>query len=108
MHFTTEPSGKPALPFYKTLLCLGCVLILIVNGFSLFHNLSSLRAANEVQAKAARVTDKVQYLNVLVMDAESSLRGYFLSGYDVYLGPWRTASAEVDRQFLERLRLFGR
>ncbi|MES2151997.1 MAG: CHASE3 domain-containing protein [Pseudomonadota bacterium] len=101
MYFTTESAGKPTLPFYKTLLFLTCVLILIVNGISLFHNLDSLRGANELQSKTARVADKVQYLNVLVMDAESSLRGYFLSGSDVYLGPWRTASSEIDRQFTE-------
>jgi signal transduction histidine kinase len=101
MFFTTESTVKPSLPFYKTVLCLTCVLILIVNGVSLFRNLESLKGANDVQGKAARVSDKVQYLNVLVMDAESSLRGYFLSGSETYLGPMRTASGEVDARFRE-------
>ncbi|MDB5906652.1 MAG: histidine kinase [Massilia sp.] len=99
MYFTTDSAGKPGLPFYKTLLCLVCVLILIVNGFSLAHNLQSLKGANELQSQSARVSDKVQYLNVLVMDAEGSLRGYFLSGSQSYLGPMRTARAEIDSQF---------
>jgi CHASE3 domain sensor protein len=43
----------------------------------------------------------VQYLNVLVMDAESSMRGYFLSGSEIYLGPMRTARAEIEAQFSE-------
>ena len=99
MYFTTDPAAKPGLPFYKTLLCLVCVLILMVNGFSLAHNLQSLKGANELQSQSARVSDKVQYLNVLVMDAEGSLRGYFLSGSETYLGPLRTARAEIDTQF---------
>ncbi|NML60031.1 histidine kinase [Massilia sp. RP-1-19] len=101
MYFTTEPDGAPALPFYATVLGLMCVLILVVNGVSLFHNLSSLNGANAVQGKTAQVSDKLQKLNVLVMDAESSMRGYYLSGSDVYLGPMRTASAEIEPQFHE-------
>lgn len=101
MYFTTDPPVDAGLPFYKTVVALFCVLILIVNGVSLFHNLESLKSANFVQSQAARVSDKVQYVNVLVMDAESSLRGYFLSGSDVYLGPLRTASKEIDDQFME-------
>ena len=99
MYFTTDPPVKAGLPFYKTAVALFCVLILIANGASLFHNLGSLNSANLVQSQTAAVTDKVQYLNVLVMDAESSLRGYFLSGNEVYLGPFRTAASQVDDQF---------
>jgi signal transduction histidine kinase len=101
MYFTTDSAGKPGLPFYKTVLCLVCVLVLIVNGFSLAHNLQSLKGANELQSQSARVSDKVQYLNVLVTDAEGSLRGYFLSGSPSYLGPVRTARAEIDTQFTQ-------
>lgn len=95
MYFTTDTGAKPGLPFYKTLLCMLCVLILVVNGFSLARNLQALRGTNELQSQGARVSDKVQYLNVLVMDAEGSLRGYFLSGSESYLGPLRTARAEI-------------
>ncbi|MGZ8318722.1 MAG: CHASE3 domain-containing protein [Telluria sp.] len=101
MYFTTEPDGEPALPFYTTVLSLACVLILVINGASLFLNLASLNDANAVQGKTAGVSDKLQKLNVMVMDAESSLRGYYLSGSDVYLGPMRTATAEVEPQFRE-------
>jgi signal transduction histidine kinase len=99
MHFTTDSAAKPGLPFYKTVLCMVCVLILVVNGVSLARNLQSLKGANELQAESARVSDKVQYLNVLVTDAEGSLRGYFLSGSPSYLGPMRTARAEIGSQF---------
>ena len=101
MYFTTEPLEKPTLPFYKTVLCLVCVLILVVNAASMIHNLDTLKGANFTQAQTAKVSDKVQYLNVLVTDADSSLRGYFLSGSDAYLGPLRTAAREIDQQFRE-------
>jgi signal transduction histidine kinase len=99
MYFSTDSALKPGLPFYKTLLCLVCVLILVVNGISLARNLDSLKGANELQSQSARVNDKLQYLNVLVTDAEGSLRGYFLSGSESYLGPLRTARGETDAQF---------
>ncbi len=101
MALTTQSNDKPRMPAVTTIVCLVCVLILVVNGWSLFHNLSSLKGANAVQSRTARVSDKMQYLNVLVMDAESSLRGYFLSGSDVYLGPLRTATGEIDTEFRE-------
>lgn len=101
MYFTTEPEGAPALPFYATVLGIICVLILVVNGASLFHNLSALNGANALQGQTARVGDKLQKLNVLVMDAESSTRGYFLSGSEVYLGPIRSAAADIEPQFRE-------
>ncbi len=101
MYFTNDPPLKAGLPWYQSVVALICVLILVANGVSLFLNLGSLNGANALQGQTAKVTDQVQYLNVLVMDAESSLRGYFLSGSEVYLGPLRTASSEIDTQFAE-------
>ncbi|MBQ5950474.1 CHASE3 domain-containing protein [Massilia sp. ST3] len=99
---TTSPAraDKPVrtLPLNKTLLCLACVILLIVNGVFLVRNLDDLRAANTLQAQTARVSDELQYLNLLVTDAESGLRGYFLSGSDVYLGPLHAAPQQIDNQ----------
>ncbi|WP_296948848.1 CHASE3 domain-containing protein [uncultured Massilia sp.] len=83
---------------YQTLLCVVCVLILVLNGFSLVRNLDGLKAANSRQAQADRVSARLQYVNLLVTDADSGLRGYFLSGSDTYLGPLRTAQREVGGQ----------
>jgi signal transduction histidine kinase len=101
MYFSANAALKPvrSLPLYQTLLCAICVLILVLNGVSLVRNLDGLKAANAEQAQADRVTAKLQYLNLLVTDAESGLRGYFLSGSDTYLGPLRTAQRELDGQF---------
>lgn len=101
MHFTTAADERPrrSLPIYQTLLCLVCVLVLVVNGVSLLRNLEALKAANALQQQTARVTDELQALSLLVTDAETNLRGYFLSGSQVYLGPARAAEAQVDGQF---------
>ncbi|WP_426194122.1 CHASE3 domain-containing protein [Massilia sp. DWR3-1-1] len=101
MVFSIESPSKPPLPFYKTVLCVLCVLILIVNGFSLARNLESLNDAKVLQSQGARVVDRVQALNVLVTDAESNLRGYFLSGIDSYLRQVVRARGEADRQFAQ-------
>ena len=82
MYFTVDSAPHRRLPLYKTVLCVTCALLLIVNGFSLFHNLQALRGAQVLIGQTARVADRLQYLNVLVLDAESSMRGYFLSDHD--------------------------
>jgi len=100
MYFTTDPapSQARALPLYKTLLCFACVLILVVNGYFLLRNLDGLKAANTLQDRTAQVTDELQHLNLLVTDAESNLRGYFLSGSESYLGSVQAAPARIDQQ----------
>lgn len=105
MYFTVDPPVKAGLPRYKSAVFLVCVLILMLNGISLFRNLGALRESSQVQAQTAAVTEKLQNINLLVMDAEGSLRGYFLSRNEVYLGPLRTAASAMDAQFdeLEKL-----
>lgn len=98
MYFTVEPAPYHRLPLYKTILCVTCALLLVLNGFSLSHNLETLKSTNTLLAQSAKVADRLQYLNVLVLDAESSLRGYFISNADTYLGPSRTATAEIDNE----------
>src|SRR5476651_732848 len=107
MYFTVDKAQRHRLPLYKTVLCVTCALILIVNGISLFHNLQSLRGANFLQSQSSRVADRLQYLNVLVLDAESSMRAYFLSGNDAYLGPTRSAVPDSEKEFTELERLLA-
>ena len=107
MYFTVETAPHHRLPLYKTVLCVTCALLLIVNGFSLFYNLQALRGAQVLLGQSARVADRLQYLNVLVLDAESSMRGYFLSGSDAYLGPTRTALVDSEHEFKELQKLLA-
>jgi signal transduction histidine kinase len=107
MYFTVETAPHHRLPLYKTVLCVTCALLLIVNGFSLFHNLQALRGAQVLLGQTARVADRLQYLNVLVLDAESSTRSYFLSGRDAYLGPTKTVLADTETEFKELEKLLA-
>ncbi len=72
---------------------------MVGNAISLFQNLQSLKTTNNLIEQSWRVIDRLQYVNVLVMDAESSTRGYFMSADPVYLGPWKTAKAELGKEF---------
>ncbi|MFC5460887.1 CHASE3 domain-containing protein [Massilia niabensis] len=74
------------------------MLILLVNGMSVLRNLDGLKAANGLQDRTTRVTNELQHLNLLVTDAESNMRGYFLSGNPTYLGAVQGAPAQIDRQ----------
>ena len=86
------------LPLSNPLLCVACVVILVINAVFLIRNLDDLRSANALQAQTARVSDELQYLNLLVTDAESGLRGYFLSGSEINLGPLHAAPQQIDNQ----------
>ena len=103
MYFSTDrlPRRTRGLPLFKTVLCLICVLILIINGASLLRNLDGLKAANSLQDQTARVTDELQRLSLLVTDAESNMRGYFLSGNQSYLGAVQGAPAQIENQLRE-------
>ncbi|MBY0239067.1 MAG: CHASE3 domain-containing protein [Burkholderiaceae bacterium] len=107
MYFTVDRAPQLKLPIYKTILCITCALILIANGFSLYLNLQSLRGANTQLAQTSRVAERLQYLNVLVLGAESSMRGYFTSGKESYLGPTRTVAAETEAEFTELEKLLA-
>lgn len=101
MYFSIVGKGQSrrTLPLHKTMVCLACVVLLVVNGVFLIRNLDDLRAANALQARTAQVSDELQTLSLLLSDAESNLRGYFLSGDEVYLGALRDAPTEVHEQF---------
>lgn len=99
MYFSTNlPKRARSLPLYKTLLCFVCVMILLVNGISLLRNLDALKAANSLQEQTTKVSNELQHLSLLVTDAESNLRGYFLSGSSSYLGTVQGAPGRIDDQ----------
>jgi signal transduction histidine kinase len=98
MYFSAKAAPQHRLPLYKTVLCVTCALILIVNGLFLFHNLEALKSANAQVLQSSRVAERLQYLDVLVQDAESSMRGYFISGNEVYLGPTRSVIEKTEAE----------
>ena len=89
------------LPLYIPVLFVTCVVILLVNALSLNQNLQSLKQTNNMMLQTSRIIDHVQYVNVLITDAESSTRGYFISGNKLYLGPLKTVKEKMSKEFKE-------
>lgn len=45
------------------------------------------------------VKDHLKNINVVIMDAEDSLRGYYLSGDPTFMRPWKTAREKIGPEF---------
>jgi len=88
-----------SLPSYITVIFALCAAILFGNAFSLYDNLKTLRSTNASIEHAWDIKDNLKYITVLIMDAESSTRGYFLTGDKVYLGPVKTAKDRIESEF---------
>ncbi|MFZ6743472.1 CHASE3 domain-containing protein [Undibacterium sp. JH2W] len=100
-----KKNASASIPLYITFLFVICLFILIGNAYSAYQNLEKLKANNEWLEHNWRVKDKLKNINVLIMDSESSLRGYFMSGNEVYLRPWEIAKSKLNNDFKELERL---
>ncbi|HET7209087.1 MAG TPA: CHASE3 domain-containing protein, partial [Terriglobales bacterium] len=61
-----------------------------------YRNTRELIAANQRLAQAHKLIEDLTGLHLLLDDAESSCRGYALSGKDEYLKPYDAALVQVD------------
>ena len=94
----------------KRMLVASVVLAVVVaSAFAaLIFAVSTLRDANEREARSKDVTETTLQLSKLVIDLENGLRGYTLTGNLRVLQPYTTARAELparQRVFLERASL---
>ena len=101
-----QPPSR-VLPVYIPILFVTCVVILLANAFSLSQRLQALKQTNNRMMQTSRVIDRLQYVNVLIVDAESSTRGYFLSDKKIYLGPLKTAKEGLGKEFAALEDLLG-
>jgi signal transduction histidine kinase len=96
---SVEKNQSTSLPAYITALFVACLVILTGNAISDYQNLQKLKLNNDWMEHTWSVKDHLKNINILIMDAESSLRGYYLSDDEVYLGPWKTALAKLNEEF---------
>ncbi|HEX6734309.1 MAG TPA: CHASE3 domain-containing protein, partial [Azonexus sp.] len=82
--------------WHHLLLALGCALVLLLLGSSHWQGTASLRALDELRQQAARV-EHLDSLLIQLMDAESAVRGYLLSGNRTHLEPYEKILATVHR-----------
>ena len=74
-------------------------MTLIGNAISDYQNLQTLKNNSDWIDHTWGVKDHLKNVNLLIMDAESSGRGYYLSGDEVFLGPKRNATAQLEKEF---------
>jgi signal transduction histidine kinase len=92
-------------PIYVTVLFVICFVTLIATAFSSYQNLQKLKLHTDWMEHTWDVKDRLKNINLLLMDAESGMRGYFMSENPAFLGPLRTAKAKLPSEFqiLEQL-----
>jgi PAS domain S-box-containing protein len=73
----------------------GLAALAVVSWLS-YHSTKDLIAANQRLAHAHKLIEDLTALHLLLDDAESSCRGYALSGKDDYLKPYDAALAQLD------------
>ncbi len=87
------------VPLYVVGLFVICLVTLAGSAISNYQNLQKLKQNNDWMEHGWSVTDRLKNVNLLIMDAESSLRGYYLTGNPAYLGPWKTATKDLAAEF---------
>ena len=100
-----KKNTSTSIPLYVTFLFVTCLFILIGNAYSAYQNMEKLKVNNDWVEHNWSVKDKLKNINLLIMDSESSLRGYFMSGNEVYLRPWGIAKSKLENDFKELERL---
>lgn len=80
--------GRLVRNWHHLLLALGCAFVLLLLGSSHWQATASKRALGDLRQQAARV-EHLDSLLIQLMDAESAVRGYLLSGNRTHLEPYR-------------------
>ncbi|MGZ9713551.1 sensor histidine kinase [Glaciimonas sp. GNP009] len=88
-----------SLPGYVLVLFVICLLMFTGIAITNYQNLQNLKQNNQQMERSWAVQDHLKNINLLILDAESSLRGYFISGDQGFLGPWELAKEKLDPEF---------
>ena len=96
-----KKNTSTSIPLYITFLFVTCLVILTGNAYNAYQNLEKLKTNNDWVEHTWSVKDKLKDINLLIMDSESSLRGYFMSGNEIYLRPWDIAKSKLEDDFKE-------
>ncbi|MCB1954650.1 MAG: CHASE3 domain-containing protein [Rhodocyclaceae bacterium] len=96
-----DDSGVPRI-WQHVLLACGCALALTLLVSSYLQSSLGLEALDEVLTQSAQV-DHMDQLQLLLVNSETGVRGYLLTGEPVYLEPYEAAIPEIDT-LVERIR----
>ncbi len=92
----THPSFVPR---YILILFAICLVTLAGTALTNYQNLQKVRAHNHGIEKSWSITHHLKTLNLLILEAESSLRGYYLSGNPAFLSSWGSLREKVAEEF---------
>lgn len=96
-----------SVPRYVLILFVICLVTLAGTGFTNYQNLQKVKAHNHGIENSWGITAHLKTLNLLILDAESSLRGYYLSGNPAFLNSWGLLRERVAEEFRQLDQLLG-
>jgi PAS domain S-box-containing protein len=79
---------------------LALLLLVLIGGLS-YRSMKELRVSLEWENQTQLVLNKLEELLTTLVDAETSGRGFILSGEDIYLEPFNKASMRLPQQLAE-------
>ncbi len=82
----------------RQLVALPLVLLVLMAGFLVWQIVAAARAERALDY-SDQITAQVQHLQTLIIDQETGLRGFQLTGDPVMLAPWRSALGPTQAQF---------
>lgn len=95
------------VPRYVLILFVICLVTLASTAFTNYQNLEKVREHNQGIENSWGITNHLQTLNLLILEAESSLRGYYLSGNPALLSASGSLREKVGEQFKQLELLLG-
>ena len=88
-----------SLPGYVMVLFVICLMTFAATALTNYQNLQKLKLNNDQMERSWQIKDHLKNINLLIMDAESSLRGYYISGDPIFLNPWKLAKDQLNTEF---------
>src|SRR5829696_5935350 len=71
------------------------VLVLTVLGFALYQYTASLQDAVDIEKQTQDTVTRLDEISRLVLDIDSALSGFIITGNDSYLTPYETAKPKI-------------
>lgn len=100
-HTGAAPRSRATRAWSHVLLAAGCAIALTLLVTSYLQSSLGLQTLRALNAQTARI-DQIDQLQMLLTNAETSVRGYLLTGEPVYLEPYEQTAPQINRA-IERL-----
>ena len=72
------------------------LILLFISSFASYINIKNLIESSQMVRNSNKIIENLDNVLSVVKDAETSQRGFLLTGEPVFLGPYREATAKLD------------